>query len=72
MVELEVALERSCYGFRAANTLLALLASAVQVGRPDVEQAILGTQPVTPNAAHGQRRTAWWKSPECHAWQEPR
>ncbi|MGQ9533578.1 MAG: hypothetical protein ACUVTQ_12405 [Desulfotomaculales bacterium] len=41
LVELETNVERARYEFRAANTLLTLLASAIQANRPDVEQAVL-------------------------------
>ncbi len=54
LVELETNLERARYEFRAANTLLTLLASAIQVNRPDVEQAILGSAQAAPqpNGTH--------------------
>jgi chromosome segregation ATPase len=41
LVDLEARLEQARYEFRAANTLLTLLASALQANRPDVEQAVL-------------------------------
>jgi hypothetical protein len=70
LVELETNLERARYEFRAASTLLTLLASAVQANRPDIEQAVLA-HGAEPEAAEEPQAQAEPEPPRAEAEPKP-